>query len=269
MLSVPAIIVGLLGSAIAGGDSQLRPAPLSCPFSYGPGDAAAPGLATAGSSVCLIRQSSPLAETHHIKIGYDRSENSSWVQTGVCHRIQDGRVCAFTQPRFNAGVGISIITTKERLSEISHRFTSSAVTGGSREDDSLRTSKRYKEEEIPGKGIGLVATQPIRTGSRVMTRTAAVMVGDRALRSLATSELTELLAFAVQTLPSHHRLQFLNLSTHDGANNYTDQVYKIFTTNAYRTSVDSGPDFHSTFVESKAMARIAESTGTNADQCHG
>ena len=269
MLSVHAIILGLLGPAIAGGDSQLRSSSLSCPFgSYSPALAAAPGLAAVGSSICLVRQSSPPAETRHVTIGYDRSEDPSWVQTGTCHRLREGKACVFTQPRFNAGAGISIITTKERLTEISHRFTSSAAAGESKENEPLRIPKRYKEEEMPGKGIGLVATQPIRTGSRIMARSAAVMVDDRALRALATNELTELLVLAVQTLPSHHRLQFLNLSTHEGANSYADQVYKIFTTNAYRTSVDGGSDFHSTFVESKDTSRLAKSAGANAIQCH-
>ena len=84
-----------------------------------------------------------------------------------------------------------------------------------------------------------------------MIRSAAIMVDERALRGLEKDKLTELLVPAIDGLPAHHRLQFLNLSTHDTPKNYADQIHKIYSTNAFRTPVDKDPEFHSTFVERK------------------
>ncbi|KAH8888483.1 hypothetical protein GQ53DRAFT_691442 [Thozetella sp. PMI_491] len=86
-----------------------------------------------------------------------------------------------------------------------------------------------------------------------MARTPAVMVDGRALAGLAPSELADLLVPAIEPLPPQHQAQFLNLSTHDRAANYTDKVHKIYSTNAYKTWIKRDVDFHSTFVELSRM----------------
>jgi len=112
-----------------------------------------------------------------------------------------------------------------------------------------------------------VATEPIRAGRRVMATTAAVMVDDKAFRGLRRDDLAVLLGQAIVALPKDHSGRFLNLSGSESPEEtQLDRVYKIFTTNAFRTPIlgstlgeggdkekSSGPDpevnFQSTFTE--------------------
>lgn len=100
-----------------------------------------------------------------------------------------------------------------------------------------------------------------------MAATAAVMVDDKAFRGLRRDDLAVLLGQAIVSLPKDHSGRFLNLSGSEGAGEtQLDRVYKIFTTNAFRTPIlgstlgeggdkekSEGPDpevnFQSTFTE--------------------
>jgi len=168
----------------------------------------------------------------------------SWLRSDTCRHVQGEAHCAFTDGLFNSGLGISIITTDERLAELEthaafqtdHQPSSNAVP--------------YEAAQIPGKGVGLVATRPIRAGEAVMVRTPAVMVDGRAFTDLAHDDLTEMLLLGIDALPSRHQSQYLNLSTHDEVDSHAERVFKIFATNSFRTRMgENGPDFHSTFTE--------------------
>lgn len=177
----------------------------------------------------------------------------SWVRKDKCHELNGQDFCAYVQPVFQRGEGISFVTTDSRISEISSRSPFKHVHGDVIEETSHGHAAAYAEAEIPGKGIGLVATQPIRAGQRIMSRTPAIIVDGRALEGLDKSRMSELVALAIEDLPTQHRHRFLNLSTHANVDSYADKAYQIFAINRYRTWLgNSRWEFHSVFTESKA-----------------
>ncbi|ORY60828.1 uncharacterized protein BCR38DRAFT_487889 [Pseudomassariella vexata] len=183
-----------------------------------------------------------------------RSGLESWVQGNTCHRLPNGgdRFCAYTHLSFSGGEGISIITTPERIAQIS----SWPIFEDENDDNGVLNhasfSPSYEDAEIPGKGIGLIATRPIRAGLRVMARTPALMVDSRALEGLDQVYVAELMGGAVEQLPREHRGRFLNLSTHDDVRlkGFNERVHWIFSINRFRTGLgDGGAGFHSAFTE--------------------
>lgn len=94
-----------------------------------------------------------------------------------------------------------------------------------------------------------------------MAATPAVMVDDKAFRGLRREDLAILLGQAIVALPGEHRARFLNLSGSAVEETQLEKVYKIFSTNAFRTTVfgvglgvdgkegDKETDFQSTFTE--------------------
>ncbi|KAK3346379.1 hypothetical protein B0T25DRAFT_278032 [Lasiosphaeria hispida] len=189
---------------------------------------------------------------------------SPWSRSPVCRRVGLNEFCAFTHSAFSAGQGISLITTPAKMLLLgsqpplneSFSSTSSDSAAAAKEEAPL-----FQDIPIPGKGIGLVATQMIRAGRRVMAATPAVMVDDKAFRGLRREDLAILLGQAIVALPGEHRARFLNLSGSAVEETQLEKVYKIFSTNAFRTTVfgvglgvdgkegDKETDFQSTFTE--------------------
>ncbi|KAK3320249.1 hypothetical protein B0T19DRAFT_434152 [Cercophora scortea] len=180
-------------------------------------------------------------------------EKGGWSRGALCRRVGKDEHCAFTYAEFNNGEGISIITTAARILLLGsqpplapHPATDTETANKrSKTDTTPSESHYYKDVTIPNKGIGLLATQPIRTGRRVMARTPAVMVDDRAFKGLRKEDLALLLGQAILALPDAHRKRFLNLSiAHDeavtGGGSLTagmELIYNIFTNNAFKTTV--------------------------------
>lgn len=176
--------------------------------------------------------------------------HTSWRPVGPCHYYKGNDFCAFSNPSFNRGDGISIITTRDSITKVSSRpvFRDVSTTLGGQEQ--LETARPYKVAAIPGKGLGLIATEMIRSEHLVMSRTPAVVVNANAVHGLDKDHLASLLKNGIESLSAVHRNQYLDLSTHDSAGTYEEKIYKIFKTNSFRTGAHDGEsDFHSTFTE--------------------
>jgi len=191
---------------------------------------------------------------------------SPWSRGPICRRAGHNEFCAFTHSAFNSHLGISLITTPARILLLGSQPPLNETLPSS--SPSSVPPPPYQDVSIPGKGIGLVATEPIRAGRRVMAATPAVMVDDKAFRGLRRDDLAMLLGQAIVSLPEQHSGKFLNLSGHfSDEETQLDRVYKIFSTNAFRTPVvgvgagvdgeggqavegwEKEMDFQSTFVE--------------------
>lgn len=99
-----------------------------------------------------------------------------------------------------------------------------------------------------------------------MLATPAVMVDDGAFRGLRRGDLKVLLGQGVMGLPAEGREGFLGLSAPaagEGEDGVLDRVWRIFSTNAFRTTVkgvkgegtggeEGEVEFHSTFVEGES-----------------
>jgi len=208
----------------------------------------------ADRAVCLASQAGSSTNSNQTAVPSSKSSvfpPEPWRQGGRCHNWHSGiKFCAFGNPSFNGGLGVSIVTSPERLRDAIPRITNSghAQSAHYKRADDLP----YREVDMPGKGKGLVTTRPIRSGAQVMTRTPAIMLDGTALHGLNIGQLKDLLVEAADMLPAHHREELLSLSTHDGASNHRERLYKILATNAFQTSLEDGkPPFHATFTESK------------------
>lgn len=195
-------------------------------------------------AVCPIDATAPIWQSNSL--------DSGWVKGDACHGLGPSQFCTFTHPRFNRGLGIALITTDAILEDILPSFTWQTLDS---ELDSPAAVPPYEAKDIPGKGVGLIATRDIRRGELIMARTPAVVVDGTAFNNLSTNHLTQALAHAIKSLPQQHQHEYLQLSTHDDATNYEERVYKIFATNNFRTKFKNGQNFHSTFTESSSIPR--------------
>ncbi|KAJ4420308.1 SET domain-containing protein 5 [Gnomoniopsis sp. IMI 355080] len=112
-------------------------------------------------------------------------------------------------------------------------------------------SPAYHEEEISGKGVGLVATRRIAAGELVLARTPAVLVDNEAFTELGEGSLTRLLVQAIEALPQQHQSEYLKLTTHDEVQSHDERIYKVFAKNNYRTKIANTSDFHATFIDAQ------------------
>ncbi|KAK3690208.1 hypothetical protein B0T22DRAFT_380016 [Podospora appendiculata] len=224
------------------------------------------------------KRSTPLQRSSHPERAQPpppSREKTGWSRGALCRRVGKDEHCAFTYADFNNGEGISIITTPARIVLLGSQTPLAPFPETDNTEDKTPPSfdtipSSYRDVAIPNKGIGLVATQPIRADRRIMARTPAVMVDDRAFKGLRRDDLALLLGQAILALPDAHRSRFLNLSiAHDeaaseGGKTGMELIYNIFTNNAFKTTVtlrkideqgggaaasSSEADFQSTFTE--------------------
>lgn len=192
-------------------------------------------------AVCPIDATAPIWESNSL--------GSGWVKGDACHGLGPSRFCTFTHPRFNRGLGIALITTDAILEDMSSLVS---LQPPDSEVGRHAAVPPYEAKQIPGKGVGLVATRDISQGELIMARPPAVAVDGVAFKNLSANLLTQALADAITSLPPQHRHEYLQLSTHDDAATYEERVYKIFAKNNFRTKFENSKDFHSTFTEGSA-----------------
>lgn len=192
------------------------------------------------------------------------NENDGWKKGDVCQKLGSTEICSFTNPSFNGGLGLSLVTTTERLKEVS---SLPAVARSATKRAWGQATRSYHEEDIPGKGLGLVASRRIAAGELILARPPAVLVDDHGFENLAKGRVQSLLVQAIEQLPPHHRMQYLNLTTHAGVESHEEKVYQIFAKNNFRTRVTSTTDFYATFVDGLAPFCISAGRATLLTLC--
>jgi hypothetical protein len=161
----------------------------------------------------------------------------------VCYRDGPNNYCTYTDAGFNDGEGITLIATAESIAYITNNRTAFQKRAPVPKIDA-----RYREVEVPGKGRGLVATEAIRAGQTLISRTPALVVNMNAVKGLRGHELDEMLVRGVEDLSPTHRDEILELSTHDDARTYRERIGKIFRTNSFSTGHHDGKsNFQSLF----------------------
>jgi len=226
--------------ALGRGDSSFPLRPAACSI--------LPWISTPDPAVCTLARAA-VARNQSV-IATPEPVQPRWIKSSLCRRLDGNKFCAYTELSFNNGEGVSILTTPERIAELA----SERAFTGDRDEPLIRkrpeTMSPYRDADIPGKGIGLVATHPIRAGQLIMSSTPAIIVDGKVFEGLGDQDLAKLISSAVEALPSIHRGRFLNLSTHDAVDDPANRAHRIFTTNAFRTPVGRGKlDLHSTFTE--------------------
>lgn len=148
-------------------------------------------------------------------------------------RKEEREYCAYSNPAF-AGRGISILTSPARAVEIANStaFRNAGVLGPT-DQLNMEESPRWRVEEVPGKGMGLIATQNMELGDHIMSTTTSIMIDYNVFHDAQAASLLEMEVAAVQHLPDQHQRKLLNLSTHDGAADFGTKVSKVILTNSF------------------------------------
>ncbi|KAI0127425.1 hypothetical protein BJ170DRAFT_683268 [Xylariales sp. AK1849] len=143
--------------------------------------------------------------------------------------------CVYSNPSFAGGRGITILTSPSEAIKLakSTAFTNPTLYQTVK-DFNAPASPRWRVEEVPGKGMGLIANQNLQTGDHIMSVSASIMVDYRVYDDVSEPHYFQMQANGIDLLP--HRAIFLNLSTHDEAEDYVSQVHKIILTNAFDIS---------------------------------
>jgi hypothetical protein len=166
----------------------------------------------------------------------EQTADSLWPIASPCVPGFDGtdEYCVYSNPDYAGDTGISILTTPAEAREIARgvALTNPLHYTTVKELNSAE-SHRWRVEESPGKGMGLVASQNLHAGDHIMSASAAIMVDFELLENIPEETLQEIQAKAIDYLPSQPRSTFLNLSTHDAVDSYGMQVSKIILTNGF------------------------------------
>lgn len=173
-------------------------------------------------------------------------QSELWARGDACQSLGSTELCSFTNPSFNGGFGLSLVTSPERLEEL---LLMPSLIQSTTKRPYTQAAQSYHDEVIPGKGIGLVASRPIAAGELILARTPAVLVDEDGFGGLGEGPLKHLLVQAIGALPQEHRTQYMNLSTHGDVNSYDERVYQVFAKNNYRTRITNTNDFHAAFVD--------------------
>lgn len=162
---------------------------------------------------------------------------SGWPHATPCARNRNGTrdFCIYSDPKFANGRGVLMLTSPEHAEEVAR---SPPFADGGRELNAIpelnaETSGKWHVEAVPGKGMGLVADRPLEVGDRIMVSTPSIMIDYDVFYQLSQENTMALQAEGVNYLPERHRAIFLNLSTHDGAEDFATRVHKIIHTNAF------------------------------------
>jgi hypothetical protein len=165
--------------------------------------------------------------------------NRAWTRASSCTANGTTEYCIFVSSTFANGRGIAVLTSPDRADYIANlpSFTDPEVLAHENKDVDPQLAK-FKMVHVPGKDIGVVATQPFQRGDHIMTFTPAIVIDYGMFDDLADADMHRLQAEAIDYLPSELRGRFLNLSTHDGASSHIERVEKILRTNAFDVDVE-------------------------------
>jgi hypothetical protein len=165
--------------------------------------------------------------------------NRAWTRAASCTANGTAEYCIFVSSTFANGRGIAVLTSPDRADFIANLpgFADPEALAHENVDEDPELSK-FKMVHVPGKDMGVVATQPFQRGDHIMTFTPAIIIDYAMFDDLPEADMHRLQAEAVDYLPSELRGRFLNLSTHDGASGYVERVEKILRTNAFDVEVE-------------------------------
>jgi hypothetical protein len=188
----------------------------------------------------LLFQQSPVChnDSTSLETGFSESTKelaaSLWPISAPCESNGLREFCIYSNPKFANGRGISVLTSPERAASLAQ---STAFTGPSVLDDIARLNApdhpKWQIQPVPGKDIGVVATQHFEVGDHVMSLTPALLEDYGVLGALSEKQILDLQAHGIDHLPADHRSIYLNLSTHDPVDSYVKRVDQVMHVNAY------------------------------------
>jgi hypothetical protein len=142
-----------------------------------------------------------------------RSKFHPWSHEPVCTEILESvgsKLCVYTNASFADGRGISIFTTPRIADEVaaSPAFRDPAALSNM---DINTFSGAWYTEELPGKGVGMLAKKKLSHGTRVTAYTPALIAYLE--QDLPTLKREEFYRVAVNQLPPRTKDSYLRLAT--------------------------------------------------------
>jgi hypothetical protein len=135
-----------------------------------------------------------------------------------------GVYCVYANPSLQNGHGISLITTARIAQSVAHLPGLDQPPNVDIQAVSKDTVP-YRMQSIPGKGMGLVATQPIRRGQRIMAFTPAVLAHLDITTKITSEEQQRLLDVAVEQLPKQTKELYLSQMGFAGGHHVADVMH--------------------------------------------
>ncbi|KAK8139326.1 lysine methyltransferase [Apiospora sp. TS-2023a] len=159
---------------------------------------------------------------------------ATWRYSKPCMENGKREFCIYSAPDFANGRGVMMLTTPRRAEQVERaRIFTEPEIYASMTNLNAETSDRWRIEEVPGKGMGLIATRNLQVGDHIMSTTPSVMIDYDVFYELEPSQIHQMQGEGINFLPERHRNIFMNLSTHDGAEDHNSRVNKIILTNAF------------------------------------
>jgi hypothetical protein len=135
-----------------------------------------------------------------------------WSYAPICtESLPDlgSKLCVYTNTSFSNGRGISIFTTPSIASEFANLPAFQDPT--TLQEKNINTNSGvWTTTSLPGRGIGMLASKPLKFGDRITAYTPALLAHLES--DLGTLEREKYFRLAVSQLPSATQNDFLNLS---------------------------------------------------------
>jgi hypothetical protein len=160
------------------------------------------------------------------------------VSEGTCN---DG-YCVYIEPRFWGGRGISFVTRpqiieKAALEAMREHYQQEIV-------DTI-ASEAFEESQIPGKGVGLIATRFLPKGELLVSEPPSLMVHLDMRDDMPKERRLQMQREGVNSLPASTKWEALGLMGHWGG----DQVEDILDTNSFTVTLYKALDHHALFTQ--------------------
>lgn len=164
------------------------------------------------------------------------SLHDSWIHSSAC----TGEYCVYSFPDYAAGRGIVLLSTQQHAESIARYSIPTEYLASQKVN--IESNPPYYVTEVPGKGLGVIANQTIRRGTRIMAWTPALVVHEDFLDKVDENERFNLLDQAVDGLPLSLKSTFMEQLGHFGGHHVNDIVH----TNSFNTALGPDSDQHMT-----------------------
>lgn len=147
-------------------------------------------------------------------VGLDPASWAPWTHRPFC---ADTKYCVFTNSMFQGNHGVSIITTPEIAASSVDLLTTLNAAQDPQLGNQAPDPPPYEVREIPGKGMGVVATRRIRHGEVLMVDYASILVDTEFPGRVRREKGHQLLQRAMEQLPNSDGVLSLARSSKAGA----------------------------------------------------
>ncbi|ROW00674.1 hypothetical protein VSDG_03416 [Cytospora chrysosperma] len=157
-----------------------------------------------------------------------------WDLRGKCV----GNYCLFSNRGFAGGRGIAVITTQdnfERVKRVGNLLERYSVSF-----DHDEANLPFHIGDINGKGVGILARQPLSRGDPIMAHTPVLLVHDAFRHDLDQHAQHDLLELAVESLPAQTTALLMDQASYGPEEH---RIENILTTDAFPVDV-GGEDGH-------------------------